>query len=36
VTRAKAAIDEARRKVEQVQLDFRNTKRNELADARRS
>jgi membrane fusion protein, adhesin transport system len=33
VTRAKAAINEARRKVEQVQLDFRNTKRNELADA---
>lgn len=33
VTRTKAAINEARRKVEQVELDFRNTKRNELADA---
>jgi len=33
VVRARAAIDEAQRKVEQVALDFRNTKRNELADA---
>jgi adhesin transport system membrane fusion protein len=33
VTRAKAAIEEATRKIEQVELDFRNVKRNELADA---
>jgi membrane fusion protein, adhesin transport system len=33
VTRARAAIQEAEEKVEQVQLDFRNIKRNELADA---
>jgi membrane fusion protein, adhesin transport system len=33
ITRAEAAIQEARRKIEQVELDFRNTKRNELADA---
>lgn len=33
VTRAGAAIQEAKRKIEQVDLDFRNTKRNELADA---
>jgi membrane fusion protein, adhesin transport system len=33
MTRARAAIDESERKVEQVALDFRNAKRNELADA---
>jgi adhesin transport system membrane fusion protein len=33
ITRARAAIDESERKVEQVALDFRNAKRNELADA---
>jgi membrane fusion protein, adhesin transport system len=33
MTRVKAAIREARGKIEQVELDFRNTKRNELADA---
>jgi len=33
VTRARSAIEEARSKVEQVELDFRNTRRNELADA---
>ena len=33
MTRARAAIDESERKVEQVTLDFRNAKRNELAEA---
>lgn len=33
VTRTRAAIEEARSKVEQVALDFRNTRRSELADA---
>lgn len=33
IVRANAAIEEARRKVEQVELDYRNIKRNELADA---
>jgi adhesin transport system membrane fusion protein len=33
VTRTRAAISEARRKIEQVELDFRNSKRTELADA---
>jgi adhesin transport system membrane fusion protein len=33
VTRTKAAIEEAQRKREQVELDFRNRVRNELADA---
>jgi adhesin transport system membrane fusion protein len=33
VIRTRAAIEEAQRKVAQVELDFRNVKRNELADA---
>jgi adhesin transport system membrane fusion protein len=33
VTRARSAIEEARSKLAQVELDFRNTRRNELADA---
>ena len=33
IVRANAAIEEARRKVQQVELDYRNVKRNELADA---
>lgn len=33
VTRIKAAIDEAKGKMAQVELDFRNARRNELADA---
>jgi len=33
LTRARAAIQEARNKIEQVELDYRNTKRNELSDA---
>jgi adhesin transport system membrane fusion protein len=33
VTRTRAAIQEAAGKVEQVELDYRNIKRNELADA---
>jgi len=33
VTRTASAITEARRKIEQVELDYRNIKRNELAEA---
>jgi len=33
IVRARAAIEESQRKIEQVELDFRNAKRNELADA---
>lgn len=33
ITRVQAAIDEARRKIEQVELDYRNARRVELADA---
>jgi len=33
VTRTRSAIEEAQSKVTQVELDFRNTRRNELADA---
>jgi membrane fusion protein, adhesin transport system len=33
ITRTESAINEARRKIEQVELDYRNIKRNELAEA---